>query len=100
MTKDKGLSKNIGIREKSKDTKQKRKSQVCRVYRVKIDFNTAYGISTLIIDKTNSIPSVAAVLVHKKNIILLRYLKQNISVSTVCHNARAVNIAPVQTQKI
>lgn len=27
------------IRERSKDTKQKRKSQICRVYRVKIGFS-------------------------------------------------------------
>ncbi len=39
MTDEERLAKNIRIREKSKETKQKRKSQVCRVYRVKIDIS-------------------------------------------------------------
>ena len=33
------LEKNNRIREKSKQTREKRKSQICRVYRVKIDFS-------------------------------------------------------------
>ena len=39
MTKEERLAKNNRIKEQSKQTKQKRKSQVCRVYRVKIDIS-------------------------------------------------------------
>ena len=39
MTNEERLAKNTRIREKSKQTKQKRKSQICRVYRVKIDIS-------------------------------------------------------------
>ena len=39
MTEDERLAKNKRIKEQSKQTKQKRKSQVCRVYRVKIDIS-------------------------------------------------------------
>ena len=39
MTEEQRLAKNKRIREKSKETKQKRKSQVCHVYRVKIDIS-------------------------------------------------------------
>ena len=39
MTNEKRLSKNERIREKGKETRQKRKGQICRVYRVKIDFS-------------------------------------------------------------
>ena len=39
MTKDERLAKNTRIRDKCKQTKQKRSSQICRVYRVKIDFS-------------------------------------------------------------
>ena len=39
MTKEERLAKNTRIREKSKQTRQKRKSQICRVFRVKIDFS-------------------------------------------------------------
>ena len=39
MTEEERLAKNTRIREQSKQTKQKRKSQICRVYRVKIDFS-------------------------------------------------------------
>ena len=37
MTEEQRLAKNNRIREKGKETTEKRKSQVCRVYRVKID---------------------------------------------------------------
>ena len=37
MTEEQRLAKNNRIREKGKETREKRKSQVCRVYRVKID---------------------------------------------------------------
>ena len=39
MTEDERLAKNNRIREKGKQTKLKRKSQICRVYRVKIDIS-------------------------------------------------------------
>ena len=39
MTEEERLAKNTRIREKGKETKQKRKSQICRVYRVKIDIS-------------------------------------------------------------
>ena len=39
MTEEQRLEKNNRIREKGKETREKRKSQVCRVYRVKIDFS-------------------------------------------------------------
>ena len=39
MTNDERLAKNTRIREKGKETRQKRKSQICRVYRVKIDIS-------------------------------------------------------------
>ena len=39
MTEEEKLVKNSRIRERSQETKQKRKSQVCRVYRVKIDIS-------------------------------------------------------------
>ena len=39
MTDEERLAKNIRISEKSKETKQKSKSQVCSVYRVKIDIS-------------------------------------------------------------
>ena len=39
MTEEQRLEKNNRIREKGKQTRKKRKSQVCRVYRVKIDFS-------------------------------------------------------------
>ena len=39
MTNEERLAKNIRIRERSKKTKQKRKSQIYRVFRVKIDFS-------------------------------------------------------------
>ena len=39
MTKEERLAKNNRIREKSKQTREKRKSQICRVYRVKIDIS-------------------------------------------------------------
>ena len=39
MTEEERLAKNKRIRERSKETKQKRKSQVCRVFRVKIDIS-------------------------------------------------------------
>lgn len=39
MTEIERLAKNNRIREKSKETREKRKSQVCRVYRVKIDIS-------------------------------------------------------------
>ena len=39
MTETERLEKNNLIREKGKETREKRKSQVCRVYRVKIDIS-------------------------------------------------------------
>ena len=39
MTQEERLAKNNRIRERSKETRQKRKSQTCRVYRIKIDFS-------------------------------------------------------------
>ena len=39
MTEEERLAKNNRIRERTKETKQKRKSQICRVYRVKIDIS-------------------------------------------------------------
>ena len=39
MTDEERLAKNNRIREKGKETRQKRKSQICRVYRVKIDIS-------------------------------------------------------------
>ena len=39
MIEEERLAKNTRIREKSKETKQKRKRQICRVYRIKIDFS-------------------------------------------------------------
>ena len=39
MTEIERLAKNNRIREKSKETREKRKSQLCRVYRVKIDIS-------------------------------------------------------------
>ena len=39
MTEDERLAKNMRIREHGKLTRQKRKSQICRVYRVKIDIS-------------------------------------------------------------
>ena len=39
MTNKERLAKNARIRERSKETKQKHKSQICRVFRVKIDFS-------------------------------------------------------------
>ena len=39
MTEEQRLEKNNRIREKGKETREKRKSQLCRVYRVKIDFS-------------------------------------------------------------
>ncbi|MBQ9594552.1 MAG: hypothetical protein IJR35_01695, partial [Synergistaceae bacterium] len=39
MTEDERLAKNERIREASKTTKLRRKEQVCRVWRVKIDFS-------------------------------------------------------------
>ena len=39
MTEEQRLEKNNQIREKCKQTREKRKSQVCRVYRVKIDIS-------------------------------------------------------------
>ncbi len=39
MTENERLEKNNRIREKGKETREKRKSQVCRVYRVKIDIS-------------------------------------------------------------
>ena len=39
MTEEQRLEKNNRIREKGKQTREKRKSQICRVYRVKIDFS-------------------------------------------------------------
>ena len=39
MTEEERLAKNSRIREKSKETRQKRKSLICRVFRVKIDFS-------------------------------------------------------------
>ena len=39
MTEEERLAKNNRIREQGKLTREKRKSQVCRVYRVKIDFS-------------------------------------------------------------
>ena len=39
MTEEERLAKNNQIREQSKQTREKRKSQVCRVYRVKIDIS-------------------------------------------------------------
>ena len=39
MTEEERLAKNKRIREKSKETKQKRKSQMCHIYRVKIDIS-------------------------------------------------------------
>ena len=39
MTEAERLEKNNRIREKGKETREKRKSQVCHVYRVKIDFS-------------------------------------------------------------
>ena len=39
MIEEERLAKNTRIREKSKETKQKRKRQICRVYRVKIDIS-------------------------------------------------------------
>ena len=39
MTREKRLEKNNKIREKGKETRLKRQNQVCRVFRVKIDFS-------------------------------------------------------------
>ena len=39
MTEEQRLDKNNRIRDKGKETREKRKSQVCRVYRVKIDIS-------------------------------------------------------------
>ena len=39
MTAEERLAKNARIRERSRDTKQKRRSQICHVYRVKIDIS-------------------------------------------------------------
>ena len=39
MTEEERLVKNNKIREKGKETRIKRKSQICRVFRVKIDFS-------------------------------------------------------------
>ena len=39
MTEDERLAKNTRIREQGKQTREKRKSQICRVYLVKIDFS-------------------------------------------------------------
>ena len=39
MTEEERLAKNNRIRERSQETKHKRKSQACRVYRVKIDIS-------------------------------------------------------------
>ena len=39
MTEEERLAKNQRIREQSQMTKQKRKRQICRVYRVKIDIS-------------------------------------------------------------
>ena len=39
MTEEERLTKNNRIREQGKQTREKRKSQICRVYRVKIDFS-------------------------------------------------------------
>ena len=39
MTEEQRLEKNNRIREKGKQTREKRKSQICRVYRVKIDIS-------------------------------------------------------------
>ena len=39
MTEEERIAKNNKIREKGVETRKKRKSQVCRVYRVKIDFS-------------------------------------------------------------
>lgn len=40
MTENERLAKNIKIGEQTKETKRKRKSQICRVFRVKIDFSS------------------------------------------------------------
>ena len=37
MTEEERLAKNNRIREKGKETREKRKTQVCRVFRIKID---------------------------------------------------------------
>ena len=39
MTEEQRLEKNNRIREKGRQTREKRKSQICRVYRVKIDIS-------------------------------------------------------------
>ncbi|MBQ9574500.1 MAG: hypothetical protein IJR27_04385, partial [Synergistaceae bacterium] len=39
MTEEERLAKNNRIREQGRKTREKRKSQICRVYRVKIDFS-------------------------------------------------------------
>ena len=39
MTEEKRLAKNNRIREKGKETRLRRQSQICRVFRVKIDFS-------------------------------------------------------------
>ena len=39
MIKQERLAKNNRIREKGKETRERRKSQICRVYRVKIDIS-------------------------------------------------------------
>ncbi|MBQ6001808.1 MAG: hypothetical protein IJL18_03030 [Synergistaceae bacterium] len=43
MTEEQRLEKNNRIREKGKEAREKRKSQVYRVYRVKIDFSHLNG---------------------------------------------------------
>ena len=39
MTEEERLAKNNKIREKGKETRLRRQSQICRVFRVKIDFS-------------------------------------------------------------
>ena len=39
MTEEERLEKNVRIREQGKQTREKRKRQMCRVYRVKIDIS-------------------------------------------------------------
>ena len=39
MTEKERQAKNNQIREKGKQTREKRRSQVCRVFRVKVDFS-------------------------------------------------------------
>ncbi|MBR1438009.1 MAG: hypothetical protein IJ587_05670, partial [Synergistaceae bacterium] len=39
MTEEQRLAKNNRIREQGRQTREKRKNQICRVYRVKIDFS-------------------------------------------------------------